>query len=60
MKDVLTDTNFPMSAEGRTYHVNTKAGEVANRIVSQGSFTEEFAFPFHFRRVADCMSSCGV
>lgn len=28
--------NFPMSGEGRTYHVGTKAGEVANRILLVG------------------------
>lgn len=30
------DTNFPMDAEGRVYHLGLKAGEVANRILLVG------------------------
>ena len=30
------DANFPLDAEGRTYHVGVKVGEVAARIVSVG------------------------
>ncbi|KDN52240.1 purine and uridine phosphorylase [Tilletiaria anomala UBC 951] len=36
MKEVLLDANFPRDAEGRTYHVGTKAGQVANRIITVG------------------------
>lgn len=36
MKDVLLDANFPRDAQGRTYHVGTKAGQVANRIITVG------------------------
>src|ERR1700733_8629429 len=32
----ITGTEFPRDGEGRTYHVNTKAGEVANRILQVG------------------------
>ncbi len=32
----VSDANFPLDAEGRTYHVGVKAGEVAARIVSVG------------------------
>lgn len=54
MKDTLTGTNFPMSKEGRTYHVGTKAGEVANRIVSFGISFECFAWFFScFELVVD-------
>ncbi|GMH36897.1 hypothetical protein BSKO_04770 [Bryopsis sp. KO-2023] len=30
------DANFPTDAEGRTYHVGTKKGEVANRVLTVG------------------------
>jgi len=32
----FADANFPLDAEGRTYHVGTRPGEVANRILSVG------------------------
>ncbi|KAI8462564.1 MAG: nucleoside phosphorylase domain-containing protein [Monoraphidium minutum] len=31
------DANFPIDAEGRTLHLGTKRGEVANRVLSVGS-----------------------
>lgn len=39
MKDLMLDANFPRDAEGRTYHVGTKPGEVANRIITVGDYT---------------------
>ncbi|KAK0537371.1 hypothetical protein OC834_000815 [Tilletia horrida] len=36
MKEVLHDANFPRDSEGHTYHVATKNGEVANRIITVG------------------------
>lgn len=33
----IRDANFPTDSEGRTYHLGTKRGEVANRILSVGS-----------------------
>ena len=36
-KNDITDANFPVDAEGRTYHLGTRRGEVANRILSVGS-----------------------
>ncbi|EST09522.1 Nucleoside phosphorylase domain protein [Kalmanozyma brasiliensis GHG001] len=36
MKDVLSNANFPQDAQGRTYHVATCAGQVANRIITVG------------------------
>lgn len=36
-KDTFTDANFPMDREGRTLHLGTKRGEVANRVLSVGS-----------------------
>jgi uridine phosphorylase len=30
------NANFPIDLEGRTYHVSTKPGEVANRILTVG------------------------
>lgn len=35
-KMVFLDPNMPVDAEGRTYHLNTKFGEVAPRILSVG------------------------
>ena len=32
----MTDANFPTDAEGRTYHIGVKRGEVANRVLSVG------------------------
>lgn len=37
MKDVITDANFPRTADGRVYHLGVKTGEVANRIITVGS-----------------------
>ncbi len=34
---VLLQANFPLSEDGRTYHLGTCQGEVANRILSVGS-----------------------
>jgi len=36
-KSNIRDANFPVDAEGRTYHLGTRRGEVANRILSVGS-----------------------
>lgn len=33
----MTNANFPMDPEGRTMHLNVKAGDVAHRIISVGS-----------------------
>ncbi|KAI1313428.1 hypothetical protein EDD11_002636 [Mortierella claussenii] len=32
----MSNANFPMDAEGRTYHVGVKRGELANRILTVG------------------------
>lgn len=34
--DYFANANFPMDHDGRTYHVNTKYGQVANRIITVG------------------------
>lgn len=36
-KKQFRDANFPTDEEGRTYHLGTRRGEVANRILSVGS-----------------------
>jgi hypothetical protein len=36
-KSDITDANFPVDGEGRTYHLGTRKGEVCNRILSVGS-----------------------
>jgi hypothetical protein len=33
----MSDANFPRGADGRSYHVGSRAGEVANRILIVGS-----------------------
>lgn len=45
MKAKISDSNFPVDAEGRVYHVSVKRGEVANRIVTAGD-------PHRIRRFA--------
>jgi uridine phosphorylase len=42
MKETIQDANFPRDAEGRTYHVGTKSGEVANRIITVGDYTRAY------------------
>lgn len=39
MKELLTDANFPRTADQRVYHLGIRAGEVANRIVTVGAPT---------------------
>ncbi|KAJ3304266.1 hypothetical protein HDV03_003003 [Kappamyces sp. JEL0829] len=46
-------TNFPIDAEGRTYHVATKKGEVASRILTVGD-------PARARRIATLLESQDV
>ncbi|KAJ3204237.1 hypothetical protein HDU67_009695, partial [Dinochytrium kinnereticum] len=36
MSKAFTNANFPLDAEGRTYHVGTKIGETANRVLTVG------------------------
>lgn len=38
----MTDANFPMDGEGRTYHLYLKRGEAANRIVTVGDVPRAF------------------
>ncbi len=35
-KSSFSNANFPMTEDGRTYHVNARRGDVANRIVTVG------------------------
>ncbi|KAH0578128.1 hypothetical protein H2248_004093 [Termitomyces sp. 'cryptogamus'] len=37
MKNILTNANFPRTADQRVYHLGLRAGDVANRIVTVGS-----------------------
>ncbi|KAF9526790.1 nucleoside phosphorylase domain-containing protein [Crepidotus variabilis] len=37
MKDLLTNANFPRSADLRVYHLGVRPGEVANRLVTAGT-----------------------
>ncbi len=48
MKEVLLDANFPRDAEGRTYHVGTKSGQVANRIITVGDHVRARRIATHF------------
>ncbi|GAA5996018.1 hypothetical protein JCM5350_000537 [Sporobolomyces pararoseus] len=36
MLEKISNANFPVDSEGRTYHVSTKPGETANRILTVG------------------------
>ncbi|EPQ30182.1 uncharacterized protein PFL1_02298 [Pseudozyma flocculosa PF-1] len=47
MKEVLSNANFPQDAQGRTYHVATRASQVANRIITVGDSVRA-------RRIAEC------
>lgn len=40
----MQDANFPSSADGRTYHINLKPGEAANRILTVGDLPRALAF----------------
>jgi uridine phosphorylase len=44
----MTDTEFPVDPKGRTYHVTTKKGEVANRIICVGDLTRAERLAKHF------------
>ena len=35
----MIGSEFPKDSEGRTYHLNTKKGEVANRIICVGDLS---------------------
>ncbi|PWN98342.1 purine and uridine phosphorylase [Tilletiopsis washingtonensis] len=48
MKETLLDANFPRDAEGRTYHVGTKPGEMANRIITVGDHARARRIAAHF------------
>ncbi|KAG2494589.1 hypothetical protein HYH03_007355 [Edaphochlamys debaryana] len=39
LKPIYRDANFPTDAQGRTYHLGTREGEVAPRILSVGTVT---------------------
>lgn len=43
--------NFPIDAEGRTYHVGTKSGEVSNRIITVGDHYRAFQIAENFDNV---------
>jgi len=47
----FTSANFPTDEEGRTYHVSTKPGEVANRIVTVGDHYRAFQIAEFFDNV---------
>ena len=39
----IKDANFPTDAEGRTYHLDVKKGEIAPRIITCGDFERLFS-----------------
>jgi len=43
-----TSANFPLEEDGRTYHVSTKPGEVANRVVTVGDHYRAFQIAEYF------------
>jgi len=49
----FTSANFPLDEDGRTYHVSTKPGEVANRIVTVGDHYRAFQIAQFFDSVTN-------
>lgn len=47
---VYSSSNFPIDQQGRTYHVHTKQGETANRILTVGD-------PARAKRIATLLDS---
>jgi len=45
--------NFPLEDDGRTYHVSTKPGEVANRVVTVGDHYRAFQIAAYFDNVTN-------
>ncbi|KAH9816734.1 nucleoside phosphorylase domain-containing protein [Melampsora americana] len=50
MKEVIADSNFPHTADGRVYHLGVKNGEVTNRILTVGDHVRA-------RRIAQYLDS---
>lgn len=48
MKNTLSDANFPVDASQATYHVGTRPGQVANRIVTVGDQSRARRVAKHF------------
>lgn len=48
MKQILLDANFPKDATGATYHVGTRPGQVANRIITVGDQLRARRIAAHF------------
>ncbi|KAL6590169.1 purine and uridine phosphorylase [Neocallimastix californiae] len=47
----FTSANFPLEDDGRTYHVSTKPGEVANRVITVGDHYRAFQIAEYFDNV---------
>ncbi|KIK63972.1 hypothetical protein GYMLUDRAFT_40186 [Collybiopsis luxurians FD-317 M1] len=47
MKDLITDANFPRTADNRVYHLGLRPGEIANRIVTVGSPSRALTISSH-------------
>lgn len=48
MKETLLDANFPRDSSNATYHVGTKPGQVANRIITVGDHVRARRIAAHF------------
>ncbi|ORX41806.1 purine and uridine phosphorylase [Piromyces finnis] len=48
---IYSSANFPLEDNGRTYHVSTKPGEVANRVVTVGDHYRAFQIAEFFDNV---------
>lgn len=48
MKNTLLDANFPLDANQATYHVGTRPGQVANRIITVGDQSRARRIAKHF------------
>ncbi|KAJ2782026.1 hypothetical protein H4R18_002531 [Coemansia javaensis] len=47
----MNSANKPVSSEGRTYHVETREGEVANRVITVGDAARARALAKHLDRI---------
>jgi uridine phosphorylase len=56
---VMGDVNFPRDEEGRTFHIQAKRGEVANRILTVGSHDRGELIAKHLEHVHTVKSRRG-
>ena len=55
----ISNANFPKDQEGRTYHVGTKQGDVANLILTVGDAERAHRIAQHLEQVTSTASKRG-